>query len=489
MILRREIVYCSAAIVALTLASAAPVAHADAAAAAGSDKSTSNIANEIDRFLSPLFKPDEPGATVIVTRDGTPIFRKAYGLADMETKTPLVPTDVMRIASMTKQFTAAAIMLLAEQGKLKLDDDFTMHLPDYPKQKNKITIDQLLTHTSGIPSYTELPSFERNREKEFTVQGMIDTFKNEPLLFTPGTKMRYSNSGYFLLGTIIERHSKMSYADYMAKHIFEPLGMNDTAYEGHERSGRKRVNGYKGGDKIELAAALSNTQPYAAGALVSSVDDLAKWDAAIADGKLLKAESWRKLFEPSNVATGNASKVARGWFATDISGSDARSHSGGIQGFMSDGVRLPKEKIYAAILFNTESPRVNPSILNQRIAAIAIGKPYGFTGVETAFYLRGTMNKWALTQQMKSRGANEFIAEAELTKGEHEFKFGSKDWAKVDFGGGSPESRASVGQAMPMSLMGTNVKLTIGEKGRYRFVLNTADALWPKLRIEKVGKV
>lgn len=489
MILRKNIAFCCAAAIALTMATAAPIVHADAAKARSSDKATNEIASEIDRFLLPYFKPDEPGAAVIVTRDGKPIFRKAYGLADMEKKTRLAPEDVMRIASMTKQFTAAAIMLLAEQGKLKLDDDFTAHLPDYPKQKNKITIDQLLTHTSGIPGYTELPSFERNREREFTVQGMIDTFKNEPLLFTPGTKMRYSNSGYFLLGTIIERHSKMSYADYMAQNIFEPLGMNDTAYEGHERSGRKRVNGYKGSDKIELAAASSNTQPYAAGALVSSVDDLAKWDAAIADGKLLSAESWRKLFEPSNVATGNTSKVARGWFATDIRGSDARSHSGGIQGFMSDGVRLPKEKIYAAILFNTESPRVNPTILNQRIAAIAIGKPYGFAGVKTAFYLRGTMNKWALTHQMKSRGANEFIAEAELTKGEYEFKFGSKDWAKVDFGGGPPESRASVGSETQMSLMGANVKLTIAEKGRYRFVLNTADALWPKLQIEKVGKV
>ena len=302
MILRKNIAYCCVAAIALTMAAAAPIAHADAAAAKGSDKATNEIANEIDRFLLPYFKPDEPGAAVIVTRNGKPIFRKAYGLADMEKKTLLAPEDVMRIASMTKQFTATAIMLLAEQGKLKLDDDFTMHLPDYPKQKNKITIDQLLTHTSGIPGYTELPSFERNREKEFTVQGMIDTFKNEPLLFTPGTKMRYSNSGYFLLGTIIEHHSKMSYADYMAKNIFEPLGMNDTAYEGHERSGKTRINGYRGGIKIELAAALSNTQPYAAGALVSSVDDLAKWDAAIADGKLLSAESWRKLFEPSNVA-------------------------------------------------------------------------------------------------------------------------------------------------------------------------------------------
>jgi D-alanyl-D-alanine carboxypeptidase len=462
---------------------APPAVHAETATPAAA----ANIAIEIDRFLSPYFNPNQPGATVIVTRDGKPIFRKAYGMADMEKKTPMQPEMVMRIASMTKQFTAVAIMTLVDQGKLKLDDDFTLHLPDYPKPKKKITIDNLLTHTSGIPGYTELASFEKNRAKDFAVAQMIDTFKNEPLMFAPGSKMRYSNSGYFLLGTIIERHSGMSYADYMAKTVFEPLGMKDTAYEGQERSGKKRVNGYKGGAKIELAPPLSNTQPYAAGSLVSTVDDLAKWDAAIAEGKLLKPESWKKLFAPVDVPTGNAMKVARGWFATDIQGRPARWHSGGIQGFMSDGIRLPDEKIYAAILVNTESPRVNPTVLNQRIAAIAIGKPYGFSGADTPFYLRGSMNKWGTTHRMQARGTNEFVTDAVLTKGDHEFKFGSKDWAKVDFGGGPPESRVNVGQEMQMSLLGANVKLAIAEKARYRFVLNTADALWPKLRVEKVG--
>jgi D-alanyl-D-alanine carboxypeptidase len=392
MILRKSSFHFGVLVVALATAAVVPVAHAGAENAKNNvavaseiaTKSTTDIAAEIDRFLSPYFNPDEPGATVIVTRDGKPIFRKAYGMADMEKKTRLEPEMMMRIASMTKQFTAVAIMTLVDQGKLKLDDDFTLHLSDYPKQKKKITIDNLLTHTSGIPGYTELPSFEQNRDKEFSVARMVDTFKNEPLLFAPGSKMRYSNSGYFLLGTIIERQSGMSYADYMAKNIFEPLGMKDTAYEGQERNGKKRVNGYKGGIKIELAAPLSNTQPYAAGSLVS----------------LLKPASWQKLFEPINVPTGNAMKVARGWFAADIQGAPARWHSGGIQGFMSDGIRLPNEKIYAAILVNTESPRVSPTILNQRIAAIVIGKPYGFAGVDTPFYLRGTMNNWGTSHRM-----------------------------------------------------------------------------------------
>jgi D-alanyl-D-alanine carboxypeptidase len=471
---------------ALLLCAATISVPAGARADAANGRSDDAIAAEIDDFLSPYFSPNEPGAAVIVTRDGKPIFRKAYGLADMETKTPMQPERVFRIASMTKQFTAVAVMILVEDGKLKLDDDFTRHLPDYPKPKKKITIDQLLTHTSGIVGYTEIDGFNANRAKDLTVAQIIDSFKDKPLTFTPGTRMRYNNSGYVLLGAIIERHSGMRYADFVAQRIFEPLGMKDTAYEGSERSGNKRVNGYRGGINITLADPISSTQPYAAGALVSTVDDLATWDAAIAGGKLLKPASWQKLFEPIQVPTGNAAKVARGWFATDVRGSQARWHSGGILGFMSDGIRLPNEKIYTAMLVNTESPRVSPTVLNQRVAGIVIGKPYGFAGADTPFYLRGTMNKWGTTQRMQRRGANEFATVVTLNKGEYEFKFGSKDWSAVDFGGGPPESRVTLGQAMPMSITGANVKFTAAERARYRFTLNTTNAVWPEVRVEKV---
>jgi D-alanyl-D-alanine carboxypeptidase len=469
------------------LLAAAVCLPATARADAANPRSDEAIAAEIDRFLSPYFNPNEPGATVIVTREGKPIFRKAYGLANIEKKTPMQPEMVLRIASMTKQFTAVAVMILVEDGKLKLDDDFTKHLPGYPKPKKKITIDQLLTHTSGIPGYTEMDDFGANRAKDVTVAQMIDRFKDKPLTFTPGTKMRYNNSGFFLLGAIIEHHSGMRYADFVAQRIFEPLGMKDTAYEGSERSGNQRVNGYRGGIKFELAEPLSSTQPYSAGALVSTVDDLAKWDAAISQGKLLKAASWKKLFEPINVPTGNATKVARGWFATDVRGSEARWHSGGIQGFMSDGLRLPNEKVYSAILVNTESARVSPTVLNQHVAAIAIGKPYGFAGVSTPFYLRGSMNKWGTTQQMQRRGANEFATDVVLDKGEHEFKFGSKDWSTIDFGGGPPESRVTLERAMPMWISGANVKFAATQKARYRFILNITNPLWPEVRVEMMA--
>jgi CubicO group peptidase (beta-lactamase class C family) len=357
-----------ALVCALAAAMAAPAAARKPAAA------DAKIAARIDAFLAPLFEADAPGATVIVTRDGAPIFRKAYGMADVEAGRAMRPDDVMRLASVTKQLTAAAIMLLVEDGKLRLDDDFTVHLPDYPKPAQTITIDQLLTHTSGIPGYTELPGFGLAMGVDATPAQMIERFNRLPLQFAPGTRMRYNNSAYFLLGAIIERVSGKPYADFMAERVFEPLGMRDTAYEGHERHGRTRVQGYRqierdGRPAFVPALRVSMTQPFSAGALVSTVDDLARWDAAIAAGRLLKPESWRLLHTPIAVPTGNAARVARGWFVSELQGREIVHHNGGIHGFNTDALRVPAERLYAAVLMNAESGRPSATALNRHIAA------------------------------------------------------------------------------------------------------------------------
>jgi CubicO group peptidase (beta-lactamase class C family) len=476
----------SALFACATLPSRSLAQEASIAAPAPSDAET---ARRIDAFLSPFFKPDAPGATVIVTRDGEPIFRKAYGMADLETGRAMRPDDVLRLASMTKQFTAVAIMLLAEEGKLDLGDDFTIHLPGYPKPAQTITIDQLLTHTSGIPGYTELPGFADGLERDLTPAQMIDRFASLPLQFAPGTQMRYNNSAYFLLGAIIERVSGMSYADFMAKRIFEPLGLRDTAYEGHERSGRTRVQGYQSADAngapaIRIAAPISMTQPYSAGALVSTIDDLARWDAAIAAGELLKPESWRTLFAPSPVPTGNQSKVARGWFLAELQGFSTAAHSGGIPGFNTDGLRIPSEKLYSAILMNFDAARPPANALNRHISAIAVGRPLGFNDGGEAFYLRGSMNDWNTSAPMQALATGEYRAQIALAKGKHEFKIGSADWGAVDFGG-TPDARAVVGESLSLAMTGGNIEFVAAEAGMYRFTLTADNPLAPSLRIEK----
>ena len=333
------------------------------------------LARNIEATLATHFKADEPGATVIVTRDGRTLYRNAFGLADVEKKTPLKPDDVFRIGSLTKQFTAVATLILADQGKLNVNDPVTKHLTDYPKTGDAVTIEHLLTHTSGVPSYTNSPEYEANMSKVVTVNEMIARFKDQPLKFAPGSRWEYSNSGYFLLGAIIERVSGMSYADFVAKTIFDPLGMKDSAYEGFERSGKKRAEGYS--NKTQIAPPLHMSQPYAAGSLLSTVDDLAKWDAAITAGKLLKPETWKRTFAPYTLTDGSKTVYGFGWEIRKLQGQDSMAHSGGINGFVSYGVHVPASKVYVAMLFNRMGGGgASPAYLSEKIAAIAMGKPY-----------------------------------------------------------------------------------------------------------------
>jgi CubicO group peptidase (beta-lactamase class C family) len=350
------------------------VLHAAGAHAAADPAS---IADRIDAAIGPDYKADAPGATVIVVKDGKTVFRKAYGLADLAARQPLTPDTALRIGSITKQFTAAAILMLAEEGKLSVGDEITRYLPDFPTHGRKITIEHLLTHTSGIPSYTGKPDYMQGMGRDMTVAQMIDGFKDDPLEFEPGSQWRYDNSGYFLLGAIIEKMTGMSYADFLQQRIFTPLGMTHTAYEGHERTVFAHAVAYSPGpDGFQVSPHLSMTQPYAAGALVSSVDDLARWDAAIAGGKLLKAASWQRAFTPYTLTTGTKTGYGYGWEISTLRGRPEIAHGGAITGFRAFALRLPEDKVYVAVLSNADGGVVSPDGPAHKAAAIAIGKPF-----------------------------------------------------------------------------------------------------------------
>ncbi|MGV7211551.1 serine hydrolase [Oxalobacteraceae bacterium A2-2] len=335
-------------------------------------------AARIDALVNSYFPADMPGATLIVVRDGQSLLRKAYGLADVEHQQAMTPQASLRLGSITKQFTAVAIMMLVDQGKLSLADPVTTFFPDYPAQGRKVTIEHLLTHTSGIASFTGKPSYVPNMARDYSVREMIDGFKNDPLEFEPGTRYAYNNSGYFLLGAIIEKVSGMSYADFLAQRIFIPLGMDQTAYEGHERHPIvQRAHGYtRNHGKVEAAEALSMSQPYAAGALVSTVDDLARWNAAVTAGKLLTAASWRRVLTPYILADGKSTRYGYGWAIGTLRGVPDISHGGGINGFNTHAVSVPGEKVYVALLSNSDAPPVELELIANQAAAIAMGKPY-----------------------------------------------------------------------------------------------------------------
>lgn len=331
---------------------------------------------QIDALLQAAYQADEPGAAVIAVRDGLTVFRSAYGLANVELRVPLAPDMVFRLASVTKQFTAVAILMLMEQGQLALNDPITRFLPDYPTHGHLITIEQLLNHTSGIRSYTDMAEWPPLWRKDFSVQELIDFFKNQPMQFAPGKRWAYNNSGYHLLGAIIEQISGDSYEQFIQQRIFEPLGMRQSYYDHPTRIIPKRVAGYqKGPDGYANAEYLSMTQPYAAGALASTVDDLARWDAALTRGGLLQTATLERAWTPGQLADGSSTGYGYGWGIGEWQGRRTMEHSGGIHGFATYALRMPEERLFVAILSNNPAG-ASRELLTLKIAALLIGQPY-----------------------------------------------------------------------------------------------------------------
>lgn len=334
-----------------------------------------DLAEQIGKILAETYAGDEPGAAVIVVDDGEVIYRGARGMANLELGVPLEPDMVLRLGSITKQFTAAAILLLQEAGKLSVADPITRYLPDYPVHGHTITIEHLLTHTSGIFNYTAIPGYMESKiRRDLTTDELIDEFKTQEMDFAPGERWSYSNSGYVLLGAIIEKVAGVSYAELVEKRIFDPLGMAHSHYGGPQLIPR-RVAGYEhDGDGYVNAPYLSMTQPHAAGALLSSVDDLARWDAALYGDGLLSAASKERMFAEYQRNDGEGVGYGYGFVIGSFRGSPSISHGGGIPGFRTYAIRLPAEKVYVAVLSNGST--VNTSTTAQKIAALTIGKPF-----------------------------------------------------------------------------------------------------------------
>jgi len=342
-----------------------------------SQPSEKDLTSQINALLQKVYKADEPGSAVLVKRQGQVVFRKGYGLADMELGIPVEPDMVFRLGSITKQFTAVAILLLAEQGKLSLQDEITKFLPDYPTHGKTITVEHLLTHTSGIKSYTDLPEWLPLMRKDMTLKEIIDLFKDKPMEFSPGERWKYCNSGYILLGAIIEKISGETYEAFLQKNIFDPLGMKHSYYGSASRIIQRRIPGYyKGRTGFENAPYISMTQPYAAGSLLSSVDDLAIWNEALLAGKLIKRETLEKAFTPFKLKDGTDTGYGYGWFISNYEGHRIIEHGGGIPGFTTYALLLPEDQAFVALLTNSSIEGRAPEPFAFRITALTLGQPY-----------------------------------------------------------------------------------------------------------------
>lgn len=338
-----------------------------------------NLEITLDELLAKNYSGNNPGATALIYKNGEVIFRNAMGKANLELDRSMRAEHVFEIGSITKQFTAVSILMLMEEGKLSIEDEITKHLPDYPTSGKKITIHHLLNHTSGIKSYTGMANFIEFARQEHSPEDIIDFFKNEPMDFDPGEKYLYNNSGYILLGYIIEKVSGETYADFIKERIFEPLGMKNSYYGSKTRLIPNRASGYSPTENgWRNADLLSMSWPYAAGAIMSNVDDMLLWHKAIHNNTLISAESKARAFTNTTLNDGSNTNYGYGWAVSEINGSLSIEHGGGIFGYTTSGIYLPEENIYLIVLTNRDGS--HPGDLSVKMAAHVLGKPYADIG-------------------------------------------------------------------------------------------------------------
>ncbi len=359
-----------------------------------------DLESKLDAMFNAKYDANSPGATVLIAKDGKAIYRKAFGLANLELSVPMKPENVLEIGSITKQFTSVSILMLMEEGKLSLQDKITKFLPDYPTQGKTITVHHLLNHTSGIKSYTGMQSFMENARKDMSPKEIIDFFKNEPMDFDPGTEYRYNNSAYIILGYIIEEVSGMTYADFVQKRIFDKLGMTNSTYGSKTKVVKNRASGYQPNENgYQNANYLSMTLPYAGGSLMSCVDDMLKWQQALHNNTLISAKS--KKLASTNYKLNNGDPIYYGYgFSVDeINGISTIEHGGGIFGYTCYGVYAPSQDVYAIVLTNSNGN--SPTDITVAAAAVALGKP--FPGNESLSLSEEQLKKWVGTYEFEDK--------------------------------------------------------------------------------------
>ena len=334
--------------------------------------------DDIKGLLSSTYADNRPGASVIIVDNGEIVHKAGYGLANVEHGIPITPETIFRVGSITKQFTAAAIMLLQQRGELSVDDSIEKYLPDYPTHGHKITIYHLLNHTSGIKSYTNITGYmNAGVRTDLTTEELVAVFKNLPMDFAPGEDWNYNNSGYVLLGAIIEKVSGQSYADFIADNIAAPLGLDSTLYGGQQVI-PNRAAGYElvNENIIINAGFISMTQPHAAGSMLSTPADLANWNKGLTGGEFIHDDSYDAMTTPANLNNGESFPYGYGLSVGSLRERKMISHGGGIHGFTCFSLWLPDDDLYIAVLTNGATMGADPTTIAKKIAAMYISDPY-----------------------------------------------------------------------------------------------------------------
>lgn len=283
----------------MKLAASARIVFALSAMGVGATLSIAQDVPRMDQIARSFDTNQQFMGSVLVAQNGKVLLDKGYGYANLEWQVANSPQSKFRLGSITKQFTAACILLLEERGKLSTDDPVKKYLSNAPAAWDKITIYNLLTHTSGIPNFTSFPDYQTSEGTPTTPEKLVERFLNKPLDFQPGEKFQYSNSNYILLGYLLEKISGQSYQNFLAANIFKPLGMNDSGYDSNSEIIPHRAAGYMPGPNGSVNASyIDMTIPFSAGALYSTTEDLLRWEEALFGGKVLNAASFKKMTTP-----------------------------------------------------------------------------------------------------------------------------------------------------------------------------------------------
>ncbi len=388
-----------------------------------SDESRSAIAARMDAFIQKYTELEQFNGSVVVAKGGEVILKQGYGMANFEWQIPNTPDTRFRIGSMTKQFTSMVTMQLVEEGQLSLDDRLADRLPYYRKDTgSKITIHQLLNHTSGIPSYTNIPNIlKEHGRKALTLRELVATWCSGDLEFEPGSRFSYNNSGYVVLGAVIEEATRKSYEQVVKDRIFDPLGMKASGYDHAESVISRRAAGYDNQvDGLRNADFLDMSLPHAAGSLYSTVEDLLIWDQALYGTKLLSEAGKSKMF------TAGQGSYGYGWRIGKAPGPGKAErtvfqHTGGIPGFSSVIVRLPEDRLLIVLLNNTGgAPLVR---MAQGIGDLFFGREPQLPKRSIARALRSTLKEKgteaaiAQYRDVKAKSASEYdLGQGELNQ-------------------------------------------------------------------------
>lgn len=315
------------------------------------------------------------GVAVAVVHRRDTLLLEGYGEANREFDVPTPADAVYEVGSITKQITAAAVLQLAARDSLDLDADITEYLEDYDTRGHPVTVQQLLHHTSGIRSYTNLAAFEALIRKDLPRDTLTSLIQQEPFRFAPGTAMSYSNSGYFLLGLIIEEASGQSYSEYLEEHLFGPAGMDASHYCDERAVVDHGAQGYswsgESGDFVRKAY-YDHTWPYAAGSLCSTAGDVVAWNQALHGGEILSDSSYREMTSPGQLSDGTTLRYGAGLQLAERDGYRMIGHGGGIAGFLSESRFYPEDDLIVVVLQNTTGPR-GPQTLADSLARLVLG--------------------------------------------------------------------------------------------------------------------